>query len=173
MEEFDPYWFDEPVAPEDLDGYRKLRNGLHVNISGGEAEFNRWGWRELLESRGLDIAQPEVCALGGISEYLRVLALCHAHFTPVVNHVWGSAIAVATNMHLLAAMPPLPGGLHLWEPMLEFDTTHNSFRDDFLTTPMDIQGQVGARDGTVALPTGPGLSVTPDPDFIRKFDICG
>ena len=112
MEEFDPYWFEEPVAPEDLDGYRELRQGLRVNISGGEAEFNRWGWRALLESRGLDIAQPEVCALGGISEYLRVLALCHAHFTPVVNHVWGSAVAVATNMHLLAAMPPLPGGLH-------------------------------------------------------------
>ena len=172
MAEFDPYWFEEPVAPEDLDGYRELRRGLRVNISGGEAEFNRWGWRTLLESRGLDIAQPEVCALGGISEYLRVLALCHAHFTPVVNHVWGSAVAVATNMHLLAAMPPLPGGLHPWEPMLEFDTTHNSFRDDLLTTPLDIQGQVAANNGTVALPMGPGIGVTPDHDFIRKFNIC-
>jgi len=172
MEEFDPYWFEEPVAPEDLDGYRELRQGLRVNISGGEAEFNRWGWRALLESRGLDIAQPEVCALGGISEYLRVLALCHAHFTPVVNHVWGSAVAVATNMHLLAAMPPLPGGLHPWEPMLEFDTTHNSFRDDLLTTPLDIQGQVAANNGTLALPMGPGIGVTPDRDFVRKFNIC-
>jgi D-galactarolactone cycloisomerase len=172
MEEFDPYWFEEPVAPEDLDGYRELRQGLRVNISGGEAEFNRWGWRALLESRGLDIAQPEVCALGGISEYLRVLALCHAHFTPVVNHVWGSAVAVATNMHLLAAMPPLPGGLHPWEPMLEFDTTHNSFRDDLLTTPLDIQAQVAANNGTVALPMGPGIGVTPDRDFVRKFNIC-
>lgn len=172
MEEFDPYWFEEPVAPEDLDGYRELRSGLRVNISGGEAEFNRWGWRALLESRGLDIAQPEVCALGGISEYLRVLALCHAHFTPVVNHVWGSAVAVATNMHLLAAMPPLPGGLHPWEPMLEFDTTHNAFRDDLLTTPLDIQGQVAVNNGTVTLPSSPGIGVTPDPDFIRKFNIC-
>ncbi len=42
MEEFDPYWFEEPVAPEDLDGYRELRASLKVNISGGEAEFNRW-----------------------------------------------------------------------------------------------------------------------------------
>jgi len=172
MEEFDPYWFEEPVAPEDLDGYRELRQGLQVNISGGEAEFNRWGWRALLESRGLDIAQPEVCALGGISEYLRVLALCHAHFTPVVNHVWGSAVAVATNMHLLAAMPPLPGGLYPWEPMLEFDTTHNSFRDHLLTTPLDIQGQVAANNGTVALPMGCGIGVTPDRDFIRRFNIC-
>ncbi len=169
MEDFNPYWFEEPVAPEDLEGYRELRNGLNVNISGGEAEFNRWGWRALLESRGLDIAQPEVCALGGISEYLRVLALCHAHFTPVVNHVWGSAVAVATNMHLLAAMPPLPGGLHPWEPMLEFDTTHNLFRDELVTVPLDIQSQVAASNGTVGLPEGPGIGVTPDLDFIQKF----
>ena len=172
MEEFDPYWFEEPVAPEDLDGYRELRNGLRVNISGGETEFNRWGWRALLESRGLDIAQPEVCALGGISEYLRVLALCHAHFTPVVNHVWGSAIAVATNMHLLAAMPPLPGGLFPWEPMLEFDTTHNLFRDDLLINPLDIQGQVANNNGTVDIPSGSGLGVNPDRDFIRRYDLC-
>ena len=171
MEDFNPYWFEEPVAPEDLEGYRELRNGLNVNISGGEAEFNRWGWRALLESRGLDIAQPEVCALGGISEYLRVLALCHAHFTPVVNHVWGSAVAVATNMHLLAAMPPLPGGLHPWEPMLEFDTTHNLFRDELLTMPLDIQKQVAASNGTVGLPEGPGIGVTPDLDFIQKFSL--
>ena len=171
MEDFNPYWFEEPVAPEDLEGYRELRNGLNVNISGGEAEFNRWGWRALLESRGLDIAQPEVCALGGISEYLRVLALCHAHFTPVVNHVWGSAVAVATNMHLLAAMPPLPGGLHPWEPMLEFDTTHNVFRDELLTVPLDIQRQVAASNGTVGLPKEPGIGVTPDLDFIQKFSL--
>ena len=171
MEDFNPYWFEEPVAPEDLEGYRELRNGLNVNISGGEAEFTRWGWRALLESRGLDIAQPEVCALGGISEYLRVLALCHAHFTPVVNHVWGSAVAVATNMHLLAAMPPLPGGLHPWEPMLEFDTTHNMFRDELLTVPLDIQSQVAASNGTVGLPKGPGIGVTPDLDFIQKFSL--
>ena len=172
MKEFDPYWFEEPVAPEDLNGYRELRAGLKVNISGGEAEFNRWGWRNLLESRGLDIAQPEVCALGGISEYLRVLALCHAHFTPVVNHVWGSAIAVATNLHLLAAMPPLPGGLFPWEPMLEYDTTHNRFIDDLLTESLEIKNQVKANNGTVSLPIGPGLGVTPKRDFLDSFKIC-
>lgn len=170
LEEMGAYWFEEPVAPEDLDGYRELRAGLKVNISGGEAEFGRWGWRAILENRGLDIAQPEVCALGGISEYLRVLALCHAHFTPVVNHVWGSAIAVATNLHLLAAMPPIPGGLTPWEPMLEFDTTHNAFRDDLLEVPLDIQGQVAAHDGTVAIPQGPGLGVVPDREIIRRYE---
>lgn len=171
LEELGAYWFEEPVAPEDLDGYRELRAGLKVNISGGEAEFNRWGWRAILENRGLDIAQPEVCALGGISEYLRVLALCHAHFTPVINHVWGSAIAVATNLHLLAAMPPLPGGLFPREPWLEFDTTDNRFRDELLSEPLDIQAQV-ARDGFIAVPGGPGLGVVPDRAFLRRFEVA-
>ncbi|MGI9390109.1 MAG: mandelate racemase/muconate lactonizing enzyme family protein [Boseongicola sp.] len=171
LEELKPYWFEEPVAPEDLDGYRELRNGLSINISGGEVEFNRWGWRHILENRGLDIAQPEVCALGGISEYLRVLALCHAHFTPVVNHVWGSAISVATNLHLLAAMPAMPGGLFPWQPMLEFDTTDNKFRDELLVDPLDIQGQVKTNDGMVKVPMDPGLGVEPDRDFIRQYEI--
>ena len=171
LEELGAYWFEEPVAPEDHDGYRELRAGLSVNISGGEAEFNRWGWRQILENRGLDIAQPEVCALGGISEYLRVLALCHAHFTPVVNHVWGSAIAVATNLHLLAAMPPLPGGLNPREPMLEFDTTDNRFRDALLTEPLQIARQVAANAGRVAVPQGPGLGVVPDRAFLAHHAI--
>ncbi|AKO97762.1 L-alanine-DL-glutamate epimerase [Marinovum algicola DG 898] len=173
LDELGAFWLEEPIAPEDLDGYRELRAGLKVNISGGEAEFNRWGWRALLESRGLDIAQPEVCALGGITEYLRVLALCHAHFTPVFNHVWGSAIAVATNLHLLAAMPPMPGGLFPREPWLEFDTTENRFRDHLLAEPLDIQGQVKCNDGLIAVPTGPGLGVEPDRGFIEAYEIDG
>jgi len=144
LEEMGAYWFEEPIAPEDL---------------------------SILENRGLDIAQPEVCALGGISEYLRVLALCHAHFTPVINHVWGSAIAVATNLQLLAAMPSMPGGLHQWEPMLEFDTTDNRFRDQLLTEPLDIQGQVKHNNGKVRIPNGPGIGVTPDMDFIAQYEI--
>jgi len=171
LEELGAYRFEEPVAPEDLDGYRELRAGLRVNISGGEAEFNRWGWRQILENRGLDIAQPEVCAVGGVSEYLRVLALCHAHFTPVINHVWGSAIAVATNLQLLAAMPALPGGLKPWEPLLEFDTTDNKFRDDLLTVPLDIQRQLKAQSGYVNIPDAPGIGVTPDPDFIAHYEL--
>ena len=119
----------------------------------------------------LDIAQPEVCSLGGISEYLRVLALAHAHFTPVVNHVWGSAIAVAVNLQLLAAMPPLPGGIHPWEPMLEFDTTHNLFRDNLLKEPLNIQKQVSSDDGYVSVPDGPGIGVEPDVDMIDHYEI--
>ena len=171
LDELEPFWFEEPVAPEDRDGYRFLRSKLKTQISGGEAEFTRWGWRDLLDNRCLDIAQPEVCALGGVSEYLKVLALAQAHFVPVVNHVWGSAVAVATNIQLLAAIPPSPGGLFQRDPMLEFDTTDNRFRDELLTEPLDIQRQVKNTDGHVTIPDRPGIGVEPDRDFIAKYSV--
>ena len=69
-------------------------------------------------------------------------------------------------------MPAIPGGLFPWEPMLEFDTTHNSFRDDLLTEPLNIQNQVKVNNGTVSIPSGPGLGVTPDREFMKKYNIC-
>jgi len=169
LEELNAYWFEEPVAPEDHSGYKELRKKLDIKIAGGEAEFTRWGWRYLFENKCLDIAQPEVCALGGISEYLKVLALAHTFFVPVVNHVWGSDISVATNLQLLAAMPPLPGGLYPAEPWLEFDTTDNMFRDELIINPLQIQQQVKTTGGFVSIPDNPGIGVEPDRDFIRKF----
>ncbi|MCP5025669.1 MAG: mandelate racemase/muconate lactonizing enzyme family protein [Actinomycetia bacterium] len=163
-------WFEEPVAPEDLDGYRHLRNQLDVPIAGGEASFTRWGWRDVLDAGCFDIAQPEVCALGGISEYQKVLALAHSKFVPVVNHVWGSAVAIATNLHLLTAMPDLPGRAHPASPMLEFDTTDNRFLDELLETRLDIRAQV-AVDGHARPPVGPGLGVVPDEDVIAHYDV--
>ncbi len=171
LDDLDAYWFEEPVAPEDRDGYKFLRKRLKTRIAGGEAEFTRWGWRDLLDTEGLSIAQPEVCALGGISEYLKVAALCHARFVPVINHVWGSAIAVATNLQLLAALEPLPGGLFPVEPMLEFDTTDNKFRDELLKEPLSIQKQVGTTGGFVKIPDGAGLGIDPDPDFIAHYEV--
>ncbi|MDZ8275273.1 mandelate racemase/muconate lactonizing enzyme family protein [Microbacterium aquimaris] len=163
-------WFEEPVAPEDRDGYKRLRDTLDVSIAGGEAEFTRWGWRDLLDAQCVDIAQPEVCALGGISEYLKVRTLAHSRFVPIVNHVWGSALAVAVNIHLLVAMPDLPGGMFARQPMLELDTTPNLFRDELLTAPLGLQAAI-RETGRVQAPTGPGIGVEPDPDFVARFEV--
>ncbi|MCC4834458.1 mandelate racemase/muconate lactonizing enzyme family protein [Shewanella sp. 1_MG-2023] len=165
------HWFEEPVAPEDKQGYRDLCEALDMTIAGGEAEFTRWGFRDLIENRCVDLLQPEVCALGGITEYQKVLAMAHAHFIPVINHVWGSAIAVGTNLHLLAALPDLPGAAHPVQPMLEYDTTPNRFREDLLKEPLNILKQVKDSGGSVALPQGPGIGVEPDPDFIKHYEV--
>ncbi|CAM2777849.1 mandelate racemase/muconate lactonizing enzyme family protein [Pseudoalteromonas distincta] len=165
------YWFEEPVAPEDHQGYRDLCEALDMSIAGGEAEFTRWGFRDLIKNRCVDLLQPEVCALGGITEYQKVLAMAHAHFVPVINHVWGSAIAVGTNLHLLAALPDLPGAAHPVQPMLEYDTTPNLFREQLLQESLNINEQVKNNNGTVALPKGPGLGIEPDLDFIKHYEV--
>ena len=171
LEKLDVYWFEEPVAPEDRQGYRELCEALDINIAGGEAEFTRWGFRDLIGGRCVDILQPEVCGLGGITEYQKVLTLAQTHFVPVINHVWGSAIAVGTNLHLLAALPDFPGAAHPVQPMLEYDTTPNKFREELLKEPLRINEQVKENGGTVALPTAPGLGVDPDPDFIKFYEV--
>jgi len=164
-------WFEEPVAPEDRQGYRDLCLALDMPIAGGEGEFTRWGFRDLIRERCVDVLQPEVCGLGGITEYLKVRALAESHFLPIVNHVWGSAVAVATNMHLLAALPDLPGSAHPVQPMLEYDTTPNRFREELLTEPLRVGEQVRESGGTVALPGGPGLGIEPDPGFLVHFAV--
>ncbi|MCY4209271.1 MAG: mandelate racemase/muconate lactonizing enzyme family protein [Roseovarius sp.] len=171
LENLGVYWFEEPVAPEDLAGYRDLCRTLDINISGGEAEYTRWGFRNLLEGRCVDILQPETCALGGISEYLKVRDMAHTHFIPVVNHVWGSAVCVAVNMHLLAAMPDLPGGAHPAQPMLEYDTTPNKFREDILLESLGILDQVKSNGGWVGLPSGPGLGIELDRKFMNRHKV--
>ena len=62
-------------------------------------------------------------------------------------------------------------GAKPWEPLLEFDTTDNKFRDDLLTVPLDIQGQLMAQFWTVNIPNAPGIGVTPDPDFIAHYEL--
>ena len=171
LERLGVYWFEEPVAPEDREGYRELRAKLGVHIAGGEAEFTRWGFRDLIAGRCVDILQPEVCGLGGITEYRKVLALAHAHFVPVVNHVWGSGVALATNMHLLCALPDLPGGAHPAQPYLEYDTTPNRFKDGVLARPLNIEGQVRDSGGTVAPPAGAGLGIEINRDFLAEFRV--
>ncbi len=171
LERLDAFWFEEPVAPEDREGYRELRAKLHVHIAGGEAEFTRWGFRDLIEGRCVDILQPETCGLGGITEYRKVLAMAHAHFIPVYNHVWGSGVAIATNLQLLLAMPDLPGGLYPAQPYLEHDTTLNPFQDGVLKTPLDIEGQVKANNGTAAPLPGPGLGIEIDRDFLAAHTV--
>ena len=171
LEGLNIYWFEEPVAPEDLNGYKELKSKLNINIAGGEAEFTRWGWNNLIKNNCIDIAQPEVCALGGISEYLKVLNLAHTNFIPVINHVWGSAISVAVNLHLLTAMPDIPGGLYQSKSMLEFDTTHNSFLTELTNEGFSIFEQVKSKNGYASAPEGYGIGLTPNIEVLEKFKV--
>ena len=173
LRDLDYYWFEEPVMPEDYDGYRSVREALPgINIAGGESEWTRFGHRELLARRCIDILQPEVAATGGISEFIRILAMAHAFGTPVIPHVWGSDVLIAVDMHLVSVIPDIPGGLYPFEPMLEYDTTPNLFHEHLLQEPLEVRTQVKKNSGRVSPPDGPGIGIELNEEFVKKYRVA-
>src|SRR3984893_5972600 len=108
IEALDIAWFEEPVPPEDHAGYREVKRALSIPIAGGEAEFTRWGFRALLSERLVDIAQPDVCAAGGISECKKIADMANAFGVRVNPHVWGTGVALAASLQLIATLPDKP-----------------------------------------------------------------
>jgi D-galactarolactone cycloisomerase len=88
-------WFEEPVPPEDLTGYRAVKSALDIPVAGGECEFTRYGFRDLFVTGALDIAQPDICAAGGLSECRKIADMAACFGVRCNPHVWGTGIAIA------------------------------------------------------------------------------
>jgi D-galactarolactone cycloisomerase len=163
IEELDIGWFEEPVPPEDIDGYVRVRQAQSIPVAGGECEFTRFGFRELLTRGAVDIVQPDTCAAGGLSECKKIADMAHAFGVRYNPHVWGTGIAIAASLHLLSVLPDNPLSLNPIQPMLEFDRTEHPIRMAVLTQPIEHKG------GKVAVPQGPGLGIEVDRAALTRF----
>ncbi len=167
LEALDVLFFEEPVVPEDLDGYAFLRRSLDLAIAGGEVEYTRYGFLELFRKGCVDIAQPDVCCAGGLTEVKRIEALSTAFHVQLIPHVWGSGVALAAALHMCATLAPVPHTAFprapLNEPMIEFDRNPNPLRDCLLKEPIRPDGQF------VPVPQGPGLGIEIDRDVLNKY----
>ena len=114
-------WFEEPLPPGDLAGYREVRRALAIPVSGGESLAGPPAFRELIQSRAVDIVQPDVAVCGGISTLQRVQALADANGVRLLPHCWGSALSFAASLHYLATVPDGPPAVTPTEPLLEYD----------------------------------------------------
>jgi len=165
LEEHGVYWFEEPVPPEDIAGYIEVKAALDLAVAGGESEYTRWGFRELLGRRAVDIVQPDTCGAGGLTECKRIMALASAHGIQYTPHVWGSAVGLAASLHLAATVPDNPPSLHPTPLLFEFDRTENLFREQLALTPI-VQ-----RDGVIAVPSGPGLGIEIDQRVVERYRV--
>jgi D-galactarolactone cycloisomerase len=166
IEALDIAWFEEPVPPEDIEGYREVKRALAIPVAGGEAEFTRWGFRRLLAERVLDVAQPDLCAAGGLSEAKKIADMANAFGVRCYPHVWGTGVALAAALQLLAVLPDNPPALVPQEPWLELDQSEHPIRMAVLCQPIE------RRDGFVAVPQGPGLGVEIDRDALDGFRVA-
>jgi D-galactarolactone cycloisomerase len=170
MEELNVFWFEEPVPPEDIIGYQRVKSSTTIAIAGGECEYTRYGFEKWLSSRALDIVQPDPCCAGGISEVRKIADMASAFHVACIPHVWGSGVAVAVGLHLLASLAPTPHTANpiapYNEPMLEWDSTPNPLRTALLASPLQ------PKNGEIAVPEGPGLGVEISGDFLRSYTVA-
>jgi len=164
IEGLDIGWFEEPVPPEDVTGHRQVREALTIPIASGECEFTRFGFRDLITTRAVDIVQPDTCSAGGLSECKKIADFAEAYGLRYAPHVWGSGIALAAALQLLAVIPSFtPQSLNPVEPMLEFDRTEHPIRQALLLAPIEH------RNGIVQVPDGPGLGIEIDRRVLEQF----
>lgn len=169
MEPLDVRFFEEPVVPEDKAGYRRVRAENPVPVAGGECEFTRYGFAELIGTGCIDIAQPDLAVCGGFTAFKQILAFASTHGVGVIPHVWGSGIAVAAALQAIATIPPIPhtaNPIALQNaPIVEFDRKHNPLRDDLLDQRFALA------DGKLAVPDAPGLGVTVNEAALQRFSV--
>ena len=161
--EFEIDWFEEPVVPEQLAAYREVRAGQPIPVAGGETWHGRTAFAAAIEARAIDILQPDVCGCGGITEMRKIIAAAETAGIRVMPHVWGTAVAVAASLHMLATLAPSPLCHTPRQPMLEFDQTDNPFRMSIVETP------ITAIEGLVSVPEGPGLGIEMVPAQIDAY----
>ena len=163
LSDFNLRWYEEPVAPEDIAGYVEMRQKLTMPIAGGENEHTLFGYRELLGAHAVDIAQPDVGSCGGITAARHIVALAHAHGIQVNPHVWGSAVAQAASLQVIAAVPPAHHSLYAQAPILEYDRSSHPFREQLVDQP------VRQVDGWVDVPARPGLGFEVDRTVLDRY----
>lgn len=156
-------WFEEPITPDDHDGYRELRAALDLPIAAGETEFTSFGFRDLFDRRTLDIVQPNISRAGGFTDCLRTAALAQAHHITYAPHT-GSTTAVChvAQVHLAAALP----NFLIYEDM-QADWSkheHNPLRQDLITA-----GQLERDGNQLRLPSGPGLGIEIDDELVAHY----
>lgn len=158
LREFEPYWIEEPCYADDYDTYRAISEAApFTRIVGGEQEYNRWGFRRLIEWGRVKGVQPDLARNGGISETRKIAAFAQAHGVPVFLHGWSTNVLLAANLHFIAATPNAQ-----W---LEYTTQDSPLRWELTAERLPM------RDGKVAVPQGPGLGVTLNEETIRRYRI--
>ncbi len=163
LESFALGWYEEPVAPENLPGYQKVKAAVNIPIAGGENEHSLYGFRDLIGQHCVDIVQPDVGSAGGFTACRHIIALAHAHGLQVIPHVWGSAVAQAAALQLVAAIPVANYALAPAEPIFEYDCSSHPMRTSLVAEPVR---QIG---GWIDIPNKPGLNVEIDREAVKRY----
>lgn len=156
LEPFKMMWVEDPIAPDNLDGYRRIREHSSVTLAAGERMATIFGERELIERDLIDVVQPDTGRAGGITQMKKIAAMAEAHHIMLAPHSGSlGPVAEYAALHLLASCP---NGLIL-----------ERIEDDWDGRARTVIPHPVSRDGYIDVPDRPGLGVEIDEDFVAQW----
>ncbi len=159
LADYGVYWFEEPLAPDDVEGYQRLTDTSPVKIAHGEVLTRRQSFVPYFQQRAMDIVQPDATKVGGLSEMRRIAWTAEDYGIELVPHGWNTAVGVAADIHLVATLPT--------RSYVEFNVG-NPLVEDLLDAPFALDA-----DGCLPVPEEPGLGIEINTDKLRELEESG
>lgn len=156
LEEIGVDWIEEPFMPDAINETLMLKEKTRIPIATGEIHSTRWDFKQLLESKAVDIWQPDATVLGGITEYNKVINMASIWDIPVAPHVMHEI-----HIHLAAACPESQGFI-----LEYFDTTGDTINYGKL-----LKKPLKAKNGYLITPDEPGVGMDFDDELIEKYEL--
>ena len=155
LKDYGIVWFEEALRPDDLQGFIKLTENAPLPITSCEVITRRQAFMPWIEQRAVDYIQPDVTKVGGISEEYRIAMHAYDHSILFVPHGWNTAVGLAADLQLVAAVPTAR-----WVEYI----TPAPYIEDLVTKPFDLD-----KDGFLSIPENAGLGIEWDTEGIEKF----
>jgi len=149
--------FEEPCPYWELEWTAEVAASLDLDVAGGEQDNDLAQWRRMVRMDAVDIVQPDVCYVGGLTRALRVARIAEQAGKPCVPHSANLSMVTVFTLHLLAALPNAG-------PYVEFSIEPSAWVDGLYWPKLEV------RDGAVAVPAGPGWGVEVDPTWLADAE---
>jgi L-alanine-DL-glutamate epimerase-like enolase superfamily enzyme len=162
LAEFDVFFLETPLWVDDLDGYAELARRSPVKIAAGEWLSTRHEFGDLIVRGGVQVAQPDIGRVGGVTEALRVCDLARTHDRLVVPHAWKTGISVAVAAHLAMVTPHMP-----FFEFLPAELCESRLRKEL------VADELVYADGELPMPMRPGLGIDLNRDALTEFARAG
>jgi L-rhamnonate dehydratase len=159
FEEFNIFWLEEPLRPDDYEGYRKLAEASPLRIAAGEEESNRLSYLELMDKGKIDVVQIDLTRCGGFTEAMKIASLAHDRCLVVANHGFTTYINVIAALHFLNSIP----NALIAEFVVEEETT---LREKI------TKQKLRAVSGYLSIPDAPGLGIDLDEEGLARFRVA-
>jgi L-alanine-DL-glutamate epimerase-like enolase superfamily enzyme len=156
-EKYEPFWVEEPLPADDLDGYRKLTEAVDTYIAAGEQEVTRFPLYELMDRGNIDVEQFDVCRVGGLTEARRVAQAAHDRNRPWASHCYSTGIVIVASVHLAAASQTY---FYVEYTMSESKLAHEL-----------IYPRFQPKNGIIRVSEGPGLGIELNEELVEKLRV--